>query len=196
MPNSLSNDPIGHTHSNRHGLLRSLIESLHHLSIILGTRMRQAHIRDRRQMEHAKGNYDVWGKLSTHVEQMPTQELPAESAAGMRHKKSGKTQARPLRKIEGGRRFKQLSSYFSRQALIGKHPHMDEKMCSSAMQHINLALHLAGQGNKEGAKVRIHLAESAMHTASRFMTHEDYERFEQKVEHRLQEIVNDQSTNH
>jgi len=57
------------------------------------------------------------------------------------------------------------------------------------MEHINISLILAREGNTEGARLHIDLAESAMHTAGRFMSHEEYEIFEKKVEHRLESII-------
>ena len=57
------------------------------------------------------------------------------------------------------------------------------------MEHINISLILARAGNIEGARLHIDLAESAMHTAGRFMSHKEYEIFEKKVAHRLESII-------
>ena len=68
-------------------------------------------------------------------------------------------------------------------------PHMGEKMQASTMDHINKALHLARQGNAQGAIMHTKLAESAMRTASEYMPEEAYEGFKEKVETKIAAIL-------
>jgi hypothetical protein len=70
-----------------------------------------------------------------------------------------------------------------------KQPRISAQLQSKTMEHINIALILAAEGNQEGVRLHIDLANSAMHTASRFLSHKDYEVFEEKVENRLRSII-------
>jgi len=59
---------------------------------------------------------------------------------------------------------------------------MDEVLRARTMEHTGSALQHARKGDQYSAKLRVGLAETAMHTAGRFMDHDDYEVFEREVE--------------
>jgi hypothetical protein len=159
-----------------HGLLRGLIDALHHLVITVSTRLRHTQIH-RSPMGDARGNYDIRGTLGSHVEKILSERQPHTNS---RPKREGTAKA------EG---FNQLSEHSKRQAVNQLLPSMNQQLQRTTMEHINISLILARAGNTEGARLHIDLAESAMHTAGRFMSHKEYEIFEKKVEHRLESII-------
>jgi len=52
-----------------------------------------------------------------------------------------------------------------------------------------MSFYLARKGDKFGAKLHVELAESAVHTASRFMTEEQYRCFEKNMMTRVESVV-------
>ena len=62
-------------------------------------------------------------------------------------------------------------------------------MYSSALKHINTAYSLAHSGDQYGAKLHLELAESALHTASRFMDHSEYQELEEKISDRIARFI-------
>ena len=176
-------------HFAAHGNLSALIESLHHMFIAVATRLRHVHIRDRKQMEHPKGCIDIWAKIGSHIEQIHTEEEPA----GKPHLSRQPALAKPSRQrpyvdvATAG--SSALGKYYTHKAVTEHHPHMDEVLRSRTMEHIGSALQHARNGDQASAKLHVGLAESAMHTASRFMDHDDYEVFEREVEHRLEALL-------
>ena len=170
-----------------HGLLRGLIDALHHLVITVSARLRHTQIH-RSPMGDAKGNYDIRGKLGSHVEQIQSERQPQTKSRPLRE---GTAKDPDLYEDAAGtaREFNQLSAHGKRQAVNRLLPSMNQQLQRTTMEHINISLILAREGNTEGARLHIDLAESAMHTAGRFMSHEEYEIFEKKVEHRLESII-------
>jgi hypothetical protein len=189
MSKTATSDQNHVSHFRTHGSLRALIEALHDMVIAVSERLRHAHIRDRRQMEHAKGSYDIWKRLGSHMESVQVDEEPVEESRSFKRKESAKRPVQPAKTFAAGGRFSALGDYFTRKSITEQHPHLDEKLRSRTMEHISIALHLARKGKQDGVKVHIGLAESAMHTASRFMSRDDYEAFEQQVERRLESII-------
>ena len=53
------------------------------------------------------------------------------------------------------------------------------------MDHINKAISFARTGNEKAARIHADLAESAMKTAGRYMSDEEYSRFREEVEARM-----------
>ena len=170
-----------------HGLLRGLIDALHHLVITVSTRLRHTQIH-RSPMGDAKGNYDIRGTLGSHVEMILSERQPQTNS---RPKREGtaKDPAQHEGTVATAEGFNQLSEHSKRQAVNQLLPSMNQQLQRTTMEHINISLILARAGNIEGARLHIDLAESAMHTAGRFMSHKEYEIFEKKVEHRLESII-------
>jgi hypothetical protein len=170
-----------------HGLLRGLIDALHHLVMTVSARLRHTQIHGS-PMEDAKGNYDIWGRLGSHVEQILSEHQPQTKSLPIRE---GKAKDPDLHEDTAAtaKESNQLSEHGKRQAVNRLLPSMNQKLQRTTMEHINISLILAREGNTEGARLHIDLAESAIHTAGRFMTHKEYEIFEMKVEHRLQSII-------
>jgi hypothetical protein len=170
-----------------HGLLRGLIDALHHLVITVSTRLRHTQIH-RSPMGDARGNYDIRGTLGSHVEKILSERQPHTNS---RPKREGtaKDPAQHEGTVATAKGFNQLSEHSKRQAVNQLLPSMNQQLQRTTMEHINISLILARAGNTEGARLHIDLAESAMHTAGRFMSHKEYEIFEKKVEHRLESII-------
>ena len=193
MAKKSSPDPVTSASAESHGWLRDLIEYIHHLIIAISSKLRHKQI-SRSSMGDAKGNYDIWGKLGNHLEQAPVLEKrdmkPKPRVIPKREKRDRKqpvvvaNDAMPT-----GDALNELREYNKSKVAHQQQPHVSEQLQAKTMEHINIALILAAEGNQKGVKLHIDLANSAMHTVSRFMSHEDYKAFEAKVESRVQSIV-------
>jgi hypothetical protein len=191
MAEHSSSDSVTSDSAKSHGFLQDLIERLHHLMIVISSKLRHAQIHHS-PMGDAKGDYDIWERLGNHLQQVPVREKP-----------DAKPRAIPKEASIEGYQSGSLASYTmpaappsnelrkhnKRKAAHQKQPRISEQLKSKTMEHINIALILAAEGNQEGVRLHIDLANSAMHTASRFLSHEDYEAFEEKVESRLRSII-------
>ena len=62
---------------------------------------------------------------------------------------------------------------------------MAEKMRATTLEHLNRALILARRGQGDGARIHADLAETAMETAAKYMSEEEYRALESEVERRL-----------
>jgi len=169
--------------------LSSIIESIHQLLLNISGKLRHQHI-ENSKMGDAKGDVDIWGKIGTFLEATP--EL---SEADLLHlqdehiHQSHQNEKLHRPSLQEGAELSQLGKYYQQKVRVETHPHMSEQMQKNTMDHINTALHLARKGDQSGARLHIELAESAMHTAGRFMDHDDYRSFEEKIELRLQHIM-------
>jgi len=82
-----------------------------------------------------------------------------------------------------------LGRFFRRKNRPGHlPPRLGEKLQSSALGHINKAMRLSRQGNREGAKLHARLAEDSMREAGRYMQDDAYLEFKQRVETRLKSM--------
>jgi len=188
MSNPGTSDHSDTRHPAAHGTLRALIESLHHMFIAVATRLRHMHVRDRKQMEHPKGSFDIWARIGSHIEQIHSEEEPANKPQIPPQPASAKpSRQRPYADVATAG-ASALGRYYTHKAVTEHHPHMDQVLRSRTMEHIGSALRHARNGDQASAKLHVGLAESAMHTASRFMDHDDYEVFEREVEHRLESL--------
>ncbi len=191
MSSPVTSDHSDTRHFGAHGTLRALIESLHHMFIAVATRLRHVHIRDRKQMEHPKGSFDIWARIGSYIEQIPVEEEPAGKPHLSRQSPSEKpSRQRPYVDVKTAE-SSALGKYYTHRAVVEHHPHMDEVLRARTMEHIGSAMQHARRGDQDSAKLRVGLAETAMHTASRFMDHDDYEVFEREVEHRLESLLED-----
>ena len=173
----------------QHGGLHSLIESLHKMFLQISCHLRLDRI-FHRPLGEAKGNLDIWGKLGNFLEEAP--ELSDDDLFHLQDEHMHAAHAneklhRPS--LQEGAELSELSKYYQRQVRVEMHPHMSEQMQRNTVDHINTALHLSRKGDKDGARLHIGLSESAMHTASRFMSHEEYAEFEERIEARLSHII-------
>ena len=180
-------DQSSSTPAQSHGSLRGLMDALHRLVIMISSRLRHAQIHGS-AMGDAKGYYDIGKILRSHVEKISADNQPDTKsrttrkapAAGPDLKRDTAATAEPS---------SQIAEHNKRKATSQLLPRMNGQLQSNTMEHINISLILAREGNIEGAKLHIKLAEDAMNAASRFMSHEEYEIFEQKVERRLESII-------
>ena len=169
--------------------LHSLIDALHKLFLQIASYLKVRRI-FHKPMGDAKGNVDIWGKIGGFLEETP--ELSEEDLFHLQDEEihaahDNDKLHRPS--LQEGMELSELSKYYQLTVRVEQQPHMSEQMQRNTMDHINTALHLARKGDKQGAKLHIQLSESAMHTASRFMSHEEYEVFEKKIEARLRHIM-------
>lgn len=177
--------------TDSHGLLRGLIDSLRHLLMAISSRLRHVQIH-RSPMGEIKSDYDIWEKLESLVEQIPVAEKHDKEPRAIRNGMAGnpnRDKTSPATAATTGREREGLSEHNAQKSVHQHLPHMDEQLQKTTMEHINIAMILAREGDKAGAKLRIGLANSAMHTASRFMSHDEYEAFEKRVEDRLASII-------
>ena len=169
--------------------LSTMLEALNHLFLTISGKLRHQHL-ENSQMGDPKGDVDIWGKIGHFLEATP--EL---SKADILHlqdehihrSEQNETLHRPS--LEDGAELSELGKYYQRKIRVETHPHMSEQMQRNTIDHINTALHLARKGDQPGARLHVELAESAMHTAGRFMSHDEYRTFELKIEDRLKHIM-------
>lgn len=173
---------------NAPGWLTAMIDTLSQLMTTLFCRLHLKHL-ENSKMGEPKQKADLWGQLGEFIQNTEIQDDDINIATDG-HLTADHHTLKPY--LAGGKlEPSELSEYYQRQhARVELHPHMAEQMQHSTMDHINSALHLAKKGDQQGAKLHIHLAESAMHTAGRFMSQEDYDTFEKRVLKRLQELMN------
>jgi hypothetical protein len=182
---------VSSSSSDSHGLLSGLIDSLRHLLMAISSRLHHVQVH-RSPMGEIKSNYDIWEKLESHVEQIPVAEKHDEEPRAIRRGTAAnpnQDKTSPAMAATTGRDREGLSEHNAQKSVHQHLPHMDEQLQKTTMEHINIAMILAREGDKAGAKLRIGLANSAMHTASRFMSHDEYEAFEKRVEDRLASII-------
>ena len=58
-----------------HGLLRGLVEAVHHLIAMISARLSRSRIHQS-PMGNAKGEYDIWKKIGNHVERISADTKP------------------------------------------------------------------------------------------------------------------------
>ena len=174
--------------------LRGLINALHHLIIKISSRLRLTQI-DGSAMGDAKGDYDIGKKLRNHIERISADSLPDTKT------RTTKTAPAADFSLKGYRAAtaqepNELARDSKRKTTSQLLPRMNVQLQSNTMEHINTSLILAREGNIEGARLHIELAENGMRAASQFMSHEEYRDFELKVERRLDSIIGrDRPTN-
>ena len=146
-------------------------------------------------MGDPKGDPDIWNKIGTFIEKTPILE-DKEDLVLATEKETHQIKRKTPTRVSGGDNAEHqvtetaLGKYYHEEDLKHyQHPHMSDQMQKKTMEHIFTSLHLARKGDQEGARLHIELAESAMHTASRFMSHDDYQAFEKKVDAKLENII-------
>ncbi|MGD2119484.1 MAG: hypothetical protein PVG66_14070 [Chromatiales bacterium] len=162
----------------------ALIEILTQLYLKIAHQLRHMHL-SRSKMGKARKSVNIWERLQQHLEQMPVmqEDSPAPSIEAHPHPGNNHTHSDlPLTANE-------LGDYYSHGISNHLHPHMADQMQQKTFEHINISLHLAKTGDKSGAKLHIELAENAMSTASQFMERDQYREFRQRIEQRLESIV-------
>ena len=171
------------------GIPRGLIDAIHDLLIRIASRLRHAQI-ERSAMGDAQGDYDIWQKIGNHVQRVSAEHRPDQQSRTGRKRTAKPVDRAVTATVTTGQpsRFTEHSRHKAAKRLL---PRMHEQLQNKTMEHINIALIMAREGNAEGARLHIDLAQNAMHTASRFMSREEYEAFEQKVERRLESLVSD-----
>ena len=183
-------DPVHAASTKPHGLLRELIDYLYQLILLVAAKLRHAQV-NQSSMGDAKGDYDIWKTLGEHLEQFPV----IEKHAGKRSKfeKGAHGDRMPPKNLanDATRPDTDLNEIrdHNKQRAVLQQPRISQELQSKTMEHINIALILAAEGNQNGVKLHIELANNAMRTASRFMSQEEYEVFEEKVESRVKSIV-------
>jgi len=193
MADHSGSDRVTSASANSHEFLRDLIEHLDHLMIEISSKLRHTQIHHS-PMGDAKGGYDIWERLGNYLEQVPLREKPDAKPCAV-PKEASKEENQPgslaSYTIPTVSPSNELRKHNKSKAAHQKQPRISAQLQFNTMEHINIALIRALEGNQEGVRLHIDLANSAMHTASRFLSHEDYEAFEEKVESRLRSIIDD-----
>jgi hypothetical protein len=191
MAKENSSDRVNSASAQPHGWLRGFIDYLHHLIIEIASRLRHVQIH-RSPMGDPKGDYDIWQKLGNHLEQMPvTGKHDVKRPAPPQGSQKGRNHPKNLASdtARSGSEPNEIREHNKTRAAHHHQPRVSQELQSKTMEHINIALILAAEGNQGGVKLHIDLANSAMQTASRFMSHDEYKVFEEKVESRVKAIV-------
>ena len=142
-------------------------------------------------MTEPKEVMDIWGKLRDYIENVPILgQKETDPAHSFRHQLDEKRK-RAEQFQDSIMHRDDPSEHILENINVHKHPHIKEQMYSNAMNHINTAYSLAHSGDQYGAKLHIELAESALHTASRFMDHDEYMQLEVKVMARIELFISE-----
>ena len=169
--------------------LQKLWESLHKLFLNLSHEMRHRHL-SKSEMSEPKGKIDIWGKLGGHFESLPEPDDKDHFQQSDEHEPSfHKNEYFHYPDKESVQEAGSIGEHFQNNNDKKLHPHVSDQMQRSAMDHINMSFYLARKGDKFGAKLHVELAESAVHTASRFMTEEQYRCFEKNMMTRVESVV-------
>jgi len=100
---------------------------------------------------------------------------------------SGGTRVEPESTREAFLRPNELSEHLKRQVSTRElDQRMGKKLQANTLEHINRALRLAKQGNREGAYIHAELAEKAMNLACEYLSEMEYEAFRRDVEEWLE----------
>ncbi|MCP3687300.1 MAG: hypothetical protein GY784_02700 [Gammaproteobacteria bacterium] len=170
--------------------LQKLWESLHELFLNAANELRHRHLL-KSKMSDPKDKMDIWGKLGGHLDSLPLSEDKDDSQQSEDHQFAFQNKGyyhypdKELANKSGN-----LGEYYQSNISTKMYPHVSDQMHRSAMDHINKSFYLAKKGDKFGAKLHVELAESAVHTASRFMTEEQYSCFEKKMLTRIEDAIN------
>jgi hypothetical protein len=155
----------------------------------------EIHARQLREstMSDPKNKIDIWGRLEEFIDQVPAvtqqanpllQQQPVQQETET-FLQAAQFPARPHKNSV------QANKRFFDKIQVKVRPHMKEQMHKNALHHINMSYFLAHKGDRHGAKLHIELAENAVHTASRFMSDEEYEAFEQVISLRIERFIDD-----
>ncbi len=180
------------------GSLKSLIDELQALLLAISGRLHQLHLH-KHSRESTESSVDIWGKLGHFLETHPVDQDPElhleshqrQSTAVNKHGGGHKTNHNLDTYLDGKpREVGQLGEFYQRERVrVEVKPHMSEQMSRNAMDHINSSLHFAKQGDTQGARLHIELAESATKMASQFMSKSEFKDFETKILQRINDIV-------
>ena len=183
--------------SGNQSIFHQLISSLQQLLHSLAIKMRFSHL-SKSSIGEPKGEVNLWSKLGDYIEHTsqsaedPDMQLGSHLTEGVKetnHSLHEYLEGKPPEESE-------LSQYYHRKAVrVEMHPHMGEQMQHNTMDHINSALHLARKGDLQGARLHIELAESAMHMGGRYMSHDEYAVFENKVHKRIDALFSHEAGN-
>lgn len=180
-------DQFASPSSESYGSLRGLIDTLHGLIIMIMSRLRLTQIRGS-TMGDSKSDYDLGGRLRSHIEKISADGQPNAKPRAIRPASEADSHA-PRKTTATAHESSQIAEHSKQKATSELLPRIHEQLQSKTMEHINISLNLAREGNTDGAELHIKLAENAMDTASRFMSDEEYEMLEQQVERRLESIT-------
>ena len=194
------------TNNKRHsalGSLKSMIEELQTLFLSISGRLHQLHLH-KHDKQSTEASVDIWGRLGHFIETHPVdQDQGLHLDSHQRHSTATKKHASDQKQkhsldsyLDGRPREKgQLGEFYQRERVrVEVKPHMSEQMSRNAMDHINSSLHCAKQGDTEGARLHIELAESATKMASQFMSKSEFKDFENKILQRINDIVENADT--
>ncbi len=169
--------------------LQKLWESLHELFLNAANELRHRQM-SKSMMSAPRDRIDIWGKLGGHLDSLPLSEdkddtqQPEEPELSYQNKEYYHYPDKGVANKSGG-----LGEYYQNNTCTKMYHHVSDQMHRSAMDHINKSFYLAKKGDKFGAKLHVELAESAVHTASRFMTEEQYSCFEKKMLTRIEDAI-------
>jgi len=192
----MSKDGEAPKHRFRMTELRALLNALRDLYLSMGTRLLNKRMQPPSSSPTAGSNTNIADSMRNHIEQTAAQTATSEQSDPNADSPAG-VQATAGKAASGGRNqealrpglFDGLARRFRRNRQAGKlEPHLREKMRANTFAHINKSMRFARQGKSEAAKIHAELAESAMKTASEYMTEEEYRAFEQHVKEKLAAI--------
>ncbi len=169
--------------------LQKLWESLQKLFLNISHELHHRQL-SKSKMSNPKGKMDIWGKLGDHIEGLPAPDgkdhfqQSAEPELSFQKNEHFHNPDKESVKDSGS-----LGQYYQNNIDENLHPHVSDQMQRSAMDHINMSFYLARKGDKIGAKLHVELAESAVHTASRFMTEEQYRHFEKNMMTKIESAI-------
>ncbi len=171
--------------------LRGLIDSLSRLFFVVSARLWGHRLREQPRPGTAGDSVDIGSALDGHLAHVASQAVEADvsAAADNAPQESGSPRAVHAAKGPG-----LLTGLAERLSLKGRgpvmQPQMSEQMQANTLDHINKAVLAARRGNVDGARMHTQLAQSAMRTASEYMSEDAYRAFKDDVEKKIAAIKN------
>lgn len=192
----MSKNGVVPKHRFRMTALRALLNALRDLYLRMGTTLLHKRMQPPASPPTAGSSANIADSMRDHIEQTAAKVATSEQS-GPDADSLAAVEATAGQPASAGRNdealrpnlFDGLAKRFRRNRQAGKlEPHLREKMRTNTLAHINKSMRFARQGKAEAAKIHAELAESAMKTASEYMTEEEYRAFEQDVKEKLKAI--------
>lgn len=177
--------------------LKSLIDALQDLQKQVSSRLLEARLQSSKPSSAAGDGAEINALLKDHIDSSvrdtTTPGVVPESPQAMSAEPGGKEEESIEVRVETGPvrdallHPNELSEHLKSQGAGREFErHMGEKLQANTLDHINRALRLAKQGNREGAYVHAELAENAMKLAGEYLSETEYDAFRRDVEARLE----------
>lgn len=175
--------------------LRSLIDILQDLHLQISSKLLEKRMQSSNSSSVAAGSGEISNMLRNYIDtnlggQTRSENVPGSPQRGSAEPATGESavdfEPEPKSPADTLTHPNELSGYLKDQE-AGREfgHHLGEKMRATALEHINITLRLAKQGDRERAYIHAELVENAMHLACQYMSETEFEALENEVKARM-----------